>query len=296
MQLSAVTELVPSRRRERGLGIPGRVGVVDIGSNTVRLVVYDVPTRLPLPIFNEKAQCALGSGLARAADSTRRALTKRCAVSALCPLGGRDGCRPAGDGGDSGGARRRDGPAFVHAPSGLRPAVHVLSGRRGGAASRGRPAQQRAGADGVLGDVGGGSLDLVSLDGGQVGRFATLPLGHLRLAEDSGGDRTRAKAILEERLATLPWLAEMRGRTIYCVGGSWRALARIFIDQTHHPLHVIDNFEIGFFDALKLSDLMANLSSAPWSVCPGSPPRCMQSLPYAARRSRRCCRPRSRRR
>ena len=47
----------------------GRVGIVDIGSNTVRLVVYDVPTRLPIPIFNEKAQCGLGSGLGRSGPS-----------------------------------------------------------------------------------------------------------------------------------------------------------------------------------------------------------------------------------
>jgi exopolyphosphatase/guanosine-5'-triphosphate,3'-diphosphate pyrophosphatase len=118
---------------------------------------------------------------------------------------------------------------------------------------------------------------------GQVGRFATLPLGHLRLAEESGGDRAKAKAILEERLATLPWLAEMGGRTIYCVGGSWRALARIFIDQTHHPLHVVDNFEIGFFDALKLSDLMANLSLSTLERLPGLAAARLQSLPYAAK-------------
>lgn len=65
-------------------------------------------------------------------------------------------------------------------------------------------------------------------------------------AKESGGDRAKAKAILDQRLASVPWLAEMGGRTIWCVGGSWRALARFFIEQTHHPLHVVENFTIGF--------------------------------------------------
>ena len=81
----------------------------------------------------------------------------------------------------------------------------------------------------------------------------------------------------------MPWLADTGGRTIYCVGGSWRALARIFIDQTHHPLHVVDNFEIGFFEALKLSDLMANLSPSTLERLPGLAATRLQSLPYAAK-------------
>ena len=87
--------------RERGMGIPGRVGVVDVGSNTVRLVVYDVPTRLPLPIFNEKAQCALGSGLAKSGRLLVLAsspvddadVTERCGLSSPVPDGFVEGQR-----------------------------------------------------------------------------------------------------------------------------------------------------------------------------------------------------------
>src|SRR5947209_13595515 len=39
-------------------------GIVDIGSNSVRLVVYDQLGRAPLPRFNEKSLCRLGEGLA----------------------------------------------------------------------------------------------------------------------------------------------------------------------------------------------------------------------------------------
>jgi exopolyphosphatase / guanosine-5'-triphosphate,3'-diphosphate pyrophosphatase len=270
---------------ERAVGMLGRVGVVDIGSNTVRLVVYDVPTRLPIPIFNEKAQCALGSGLGKSGrlnpkgvDEALRSLSRFVRLARAMGVDRLEMVATAAV------RDAADGPAFVaHVERACDRAVHVLSGAEEARLAAVGLLNSVPGADGVLGDLGGGSLDLVSLDVGQIGRFATLPLGHLRLAEESGGDRTKAKAILEERLATVPWLSELGGRTIYCVGGSWRALARIFIDQTHHPLHVVDNFEIGFFDALKLSDLMANLSVSTLERLPGLAATRLQSLPYAAK-------------
>ena len=264
--------------------LTGRVGVVDIGSNTVRLVVYDVPNRLPIPIFNEKAQCALGSGLGKSGrlnpkgvDEALRSLARYARLAGAMGVDRLELVATAAVRDAS------DGPAFVARVEricGL--PVHVLAGAEEARLAAVGLLNGLHGADGVLGDLGGGSLDLVSLDMGAVGRFATLPLGHLRLAEESGGDRAKARALLEERLAAVPWLAEMGGRTIYCVGGSWRALARIFIDQTHHPLHVVDNYAISFFNARKLADLMAHLSDSTLDALPGpSRPR-LQTLPFAA--------------
>ena len=269
---------------ERGDRPHGRVGVVDIGSNTVRLVVYDVPTRLPIPIFNEKSQCALGSGLGRTGrlnpkgiDEALRSLVRFVRLSAAMGVDRLQLVATA--------AVRDaiDGLAFVaRVEKACGRPVHVLSGAEEARLAAVGLLNGTPGADGVLGDLGGGSLDLVSLDLGAVGRFATLPLGHLRLFEESGGDYTRAKAILEERLASVPWLAEMGGRTVWCIGGSWRALARIFIDQTNHPVHVVDNFAIGFFSALKLAELLAQSSQKTLETLPGVAAGRLLSLPYAA--------------
>jgi len=136
-------------------------------------------------------------------------------------------------------------------------------------------------ADGVLGDLGGGSLDLVGLNHGTIGEYATLPLGHLRLAEDSGGDHQKARKILDAQLDTVPWLSDMGGRAIYAVGGSWRALARVMIDQTHHPLHVIDNYTIGFFDAFRLANLVAGLSQSTLDRLTGVARNRVETLPFA---------------
>ena len=80
----------------------------------------------------------------------------------------------------------------------------------------------------------------------------------------------------------MPWLAGIGGRTVYAVGGSWRALARIFIEQTHHPLHVVDNFTIDFFDALRLADLISTLSASTLDRLTNVDAPRLQSLPYAA--------------
>ena len=264
--------------------LSGRVGVVDIGSNTVRLVVYDVPTRLPIPIFNEKAQCGLGLGLGKSGRLNPRGVEEAVhSLSRFVRLAGAMAVDRLELVATAAVRDASDGPAFVarvERACGL--PVHVLSGAEEARLAAVGLLNGVPGADGVLGDLGGGSLDLVGLDLGAVGRFATLPLGHLRLAEDSGGDRARARALVDERLAAVPWLADMGGRTIYAVGGSWRALARIFIDQTHHPLHVVDNYAIGFFDALKLAELIANLSPGTMEKLTGIAGPRLQSLPYAA--------------
>jgi exopolyphosphatase/guanosine-5'-triphosphate,3'-diphosphate pyrophosphatase len=262
----------------------GRVGVVDIGSNTVRLVVYDAPTRLPIPIFNEKAQCALGSGVAKTGKLSPKGVTEalrslarfvelaRAMDVGRLQLVATAAVRDATDGAEFVELAERTCGLPVHVLSGAEEARLAAVGLR----------HSTPGADGVLGDLGGGSLDLVSLNKGEIGSFATLPLGHLRLFEASNGDRGEARRILASELATVPWLADMSGRAVYAVGGSWRALARIFIEQNHHPLHVVDNFTIGFFDALRLADLIAGLSSNTVEMLSGIARRRIDTLPFAA--------------
>ncbi len=261
-----------------------RVGVIDIGSNTLRLVVYDTPTRLPIPIFNEKAPCGLGRDLGRTGRLNEagvaealRSLARFARLSEAMGVGRLEvvataAVRDAADG--------QDFVARVERETGL--PVQVLSGAEEARLAAVGLLSGVPGADGMLGDLGGGSLDLVSLDSGQIGTFATLPVGHLRLSEDSGGANAEARVRVTEHLDSVPWIGSIAGRSLYAVGGSWRALARIFIDQTNHPLHVVDNYAIGFFDALKLANLIAGLSAATLSHLSGISPARLETLPAAA--------------
>ena len=112
-------------------------------------------------------------------------------------------------------------------------------------------------ADGILADIGGGSLEVVRLDRGTRGASQTLRLGVIRLAERADGDPVRARAIAEADLADVPWLAEGAGRDLYLVGGAWRALARIHMAQTGYPLNMVHHYTIGREEARDLAGVIA---------------------------------------
>jgi exopolyphosphatase / guanosine-5'-triphosphate,3'-diphosphate pyrophosphatase len=263
---------------------PGKVAIVDIGSNTVRLVVYDAPLRLPIPMFNEKAQCELGRGLATTGrlnpEGVEIALSSLSRFINLSTAMGADhlklvataAVRDATDGPDFVAEIKRRFGLDVQVLSGSEEAKLAAMGLLSGVPK----------ADGLAGDLGGGSLDMVGLNKGEFGEQGTLPLGHLRLAEAMQQGPDTARSLIEESLKELPWISAAKGRTLYAIGGSWRALARIFIDQIGHPLHVVDNFSLRQDEALRLSRLIAGLSRDSVKRISGIPRRRMDTLPAAS--------------
>jgi len=262
----------------------GRVAVVDIGSNTVRMVVYDAPARLPIPVFNEKATCELAKGLdetgrlnpagvTEALRSMRRfhLLSQSMGVEKMA-LVATAAVREAEDGNDFV-ARIKE---IVGEP------VSVLSGLEEARLSALSLLSGRPNADGLLADVGGGSVDLIELKKGAFGNSATLPLGHLRLRELAGDNPVKAGAIVAKKLANIDWLADIQGCSLFLAGGSCRALARVFIGQLDHPLHVIDGFKVRRGDTRRLCELVASLGPASLRRIPGISKSRGALLPYAA--------------
>ncbi|MDO8606797.1 MAG: Ppx/GppA family phosphatase [Phaeospirillum sp.] len=260
------------------------IGIVDIGSNSIRLCVYDIAHRVPVPLFNEKAVCGLGQGLggsgrlnpegvegALAAVGRFVALCRAMEVARLDILA-TAAVRDAADGHD-----------FVHEVErrfGVE--VKVLSG--------GQEAKMAAlgvlcgtpDANGIVADLGGGSLELVTVKDGDFGEYVTMPLGLLRLGEASGDDRSRAGAIVEGHLRQVSWLKGGGCRNLYAVGGAWRAIARICIAQTQHPLTVLDNFSLDAREALRILDLIASQSRKSLEKVPGISRKRVSGLPLAA--------------
>ncbi len=262
----------------------GRVAIVDIGSNTVRLVVYDAPTRLPIPIFNEKAECGLVRGLhetgrlnpdgvVEAMRSLKRfSLLSRSMNVGKMTLLATAAVREADDGGDF--------VARISESFGLD--VRVLSGDEEARLSARGLMSGRRHIDGLLADIGGGSVDLVEVNKGKFGNSGSLPLGHLRLRELSGENGHEAMQIVTDALRDLPWLSNIKGRNLFLAGGSCRALARLFIDQANYPLHVIDGYKIRRGDARRLCKVIAGMGpGSKWGISDISKGR-LASLPFAA--------------
>jgi exopolyphosphatase/guanosine-5'-triphosphate,3'-diphosphate pyrophosphatase len=240
------------------------VAVIDIGSNSVRLVVYEALARSLIPIFNEKTLCGLGrevqsTGLL-APDAVDKALTSLRRFHALCRVMqvGRvyaiatAACRDASNGPDFIAKAERICAVKIEIISGTREArlsaLGVISGIH-------RP-------DGIVGDLGGGSLELIDVRRNSVRSGVSTPLGGLALQDLAHKSLKRAERIVREQLDGLEQLKAGRGRTFYAVGGTWRALARIHIIQSGYPLQVMHGYAIPAADALDFARRLRRLAAS----------------------------------
>ena len=262
-----------------------RRAVVDLGSNSVRLVVFEGDGRNPVPIFNEKSVLRLGRGLQTSGrlngEGTAQALTVMNRYAAIVHA------MQAAPFEVLATAAVRDatnGPEFIALLASRMPGVpiRVLTGEQEADMSAAGVLCGIPDADGMLADIGGGSLEVVRLTNGRRAQARSLPLGVLRLAERAAGDPLRARAIAGADLASVPWLDECAGRDLYAVGGAWRALARIHIAQTSYPLTMVHHYTISRDEACDLAGLVATASRRQLEKLPAIARRRIDDLPFAA--------------
>ncbi len=262
-----------------------RCAVVDLGSNSVRLVVFEGTGRTPIAIFNEKAVLRLGRGLQATgllhAEGMEQALTVMTRYAAIARAMGAWPFEVLAT------AAVRDasnGATFVGRLEALLDGVRIriLSGEQEAALSAEGLLCGIPDADGVLADIGGGSLELVRIRHGRPGGGQTLRLGVIRLAERANGDMARARALAEADLAEVRWLSEGLGSDLYLVGGAWRGLARMHIAATSYPLNIVHHYSIEHEAARELTATVAGASRRLLERMPGVPRRRVDDLPFAA--------------
>jgi exopolyphosphatase/guanosine-5'-triphosphate,3'-diphosphate pyrophosphatase len=248
----------------------GRIAVIDLGSNSLRLVVFERLGGALFPLLNEKVMCALGRGISStgrlnaegvtlAFVNLRRfvALARALGVEHLAVLA-TAAVRDAIDG--------RSFAAEVERQ--CRVPVKIIEGAEEARLSAAGVLAGIPDADGLVGDLGGGSVELVRVGAGipsrtgeftQIGHGITLPLGPLRLAEL--GDSIRAISEAAERaLVPASVLRAAPGKNLYLVGGASRAIARLHMEHTHYPLHIIHQYTIGRREAEAFFDIIGRQS------------------------------------
>ena len=245
----------------------------------MRLVVYAGPARIPAPIFNEKVLAGLGGSLessprlppearAKTLATLRRfkllldhMKVKRTQVVATAAV--RDA---------------ENGPEFVREIERIGLSCDVLSAEEEAELAGEGVISGIPDADGIVGDLGGGSLELVDVKDGTANGGISLPLGVLRLDPSPSGERA-ARKLLKAALKRSPLKSEARGRTFYMVGGSWRALARIDMLATDFPLPITHQYRMKPARAKELRKLVRVLDPRLSSVA--APPR-LATSPVAA--------------
>lgn len=241
------------------------VAIIDIGSNSVRLVAYDGLTRAPTPLYNEKVLCGLGRNVLTTGrlneEAVARALKALARFRVLCATMrvGRTFVLATAAARDA-----ENGPAFLAAAeAACGQPIELLSGRREAELSALGVISGFHAPDGVVGDLGGGSLELVDVRGATVGQGVTMPLGGLALQDLSGGSLKKALKIVREHLKkAAPQLETLRGRSFYAVGGTWRALARLHQAARLYPLHVMHGYSIEPSDELNFLEVVERVDAA----------------------------------
>lgn len=235
-------------KRHKGGVLPDRqpVAIIDIGSNSVRLVVFEGATLTPISLYNEKCLCGLGKELATSGrlgdDAVERALMSlrrfrsvidQIGVSKLCVIA------------TAAAREAENGPDFIKKASEIcQHPVEVITGIREAELAAAGVLAGDADADGFAGDMGGGSLELIDIQKTRLKHGVTLPLGGLRLIDQSGNDMKTAKGLVDKALEDVEWLAEGAGRPFYLVGGTWRAFIKLYMAKKDYPLQVLHGFKL----------------------------------------------------
>lgn len=235
-------------------------GIIDIGSNSVRLVVYRGRGRMPLTLFNEKVMCGLGRGVGEKgmleADAMELAIKAVARYGALCrDMDVRD-IRAVAT------AAVRDasnGPAFIREASRrARVDIEIITGEEEARLSAMGVLSGIPHADGIAADLGGGSLELVRIANGKLGERISLPIGPLNLLAAKDTSASALEATIKKALGRVEWLKAATGKPIYMVGGAWRALAHLHMYLTKYPLKVIHEYAM---PADAIDDILRALKS-----------------------------------
>lgn len=261
-----------------------RIAIIDIGSNSIRLVVYDQQKRSPVSIYNEKVMCGLGKGLANtgmlnpsgvveAKEALARFLTlgRNMEIKTLYIMA-TAAVRDASDG--------REFVACLEKEYKIK--IDVISGEKEARLGAYGVCSSMHHPRGIIGDLGGGSLELVEVKNGNIYDHVSLPLGSLRMYDETKGNREKLKKLIDKRCADLDWLDDDPVPNFYAIGGSFRALAKMYMAASKYPLHILHEFTVEAKSFSQFTREIASLSDEKLEKYPGSAAKRVPQLPGAA--------------
>jgi exopolyphosphatase / guanosine-5'-triphosphate,3'-diphosphate pyrophosphatase len=247
-----------------------RAAIIDIGSNSVRLVVYAGPSRAPSAVFNEKLMVGLGSGLATSGAIEPKPY--RRAIAGLARFKALTAAMDISDLTCVATAAVRDasnGAQFLAEAQAIGLPIRMLSGREEAQAAGFGVISAIPGADGIVADLGGGSLELVRVKDGTTAHHSSFPLGVLRLAKMRAARGQGFGKAVAKIIAEAGWPNGDSGLPLYLVGGSWRALARYDMALARDPMPVVSGHVMPVDVAPRLARRLRHADPAALALIPG---------------------------
>jgi len=241
------------------------VAVIDIGSNSIRLLIYEAPVRSLTPLFNEKVLCGLGRKLATTGRLEPAAMDRACAaLRRFRRIADQVGARSMHVIATAAARDAENGAEFIErARRMVGTDIRVLSGTEEADYAAAGIAAGFLHPDGFAGDLGGGSLELVDMVSGEMRQAQSVQLGALALIDRAGASLSRAREIVDRGLDSIPWLSAGAGRTFFTIGGTWRAIARVHMLMNDYPLSVVHGYSMSADDVSQVfSALSSKVSSS----------------------------------
>jgi len=260
------------------------LAVIDIGSNSVRLVVFSGAKRVPDVVFNEKLMAGLGGAVGetgkmdRSAMNTAISTLKRfkslCAqmrvseVQVVATAAVRDA---------------KNGPHFVkriNEECGLN--IKVIDGAEEARLAGLGVLSGEPNATGIAGDLGGGSLELARIKDGKVFETISLPIGPLRVMSQFGRNRVMIKKFLQDSFESIPWLSDCEGENLYLVGGAWRNIVKLMMRERSNPLPILHGYYSSRGEISAYARRLSKLDVADIPFSSSLPSRRREVLPTAS--------------
>ena len=252
------------------MNAPGRQAIIDIGSNSIRLVVFGGAARAPVVLYNEKLMAGLGRGVVAsgrldpgAVRVALAGLARFAALTRAMTLDSLDVVATAAV------REAANGEEFLVSVRELGLPARLLDGAGEAQAAGHGVIAGLPGADGIVADLGGGSLELVRVAGGEVLASASFPLGALRVASLRARGPGKLKHAVAQAVRSLAWRDEVAGKPLYLVGGSWRTLARLHMHLAQFPLPVIANYGFPANEVARMRRSLAATGLAALKAVPG---------------------------
>lgn len=262
---------------------PNPVAVVDIGSNSVRLVIYDGYKLAPSPLFNEKMLCGLARGLNETGCLNPEGVVSAFnTISRFVKLTRVMGIKNLHIIATSAVRDAIDGKDFVKkVEDAHKVKVSVLSGECEAKYAAYGVISSIKDAEGVVGDLGGGSLELITVHGNKIGKGYSFPIGPLRV--DTSGKSSRQNYIAEiDAYFKKFHFKSLTKKNFYAVGGAFRNIAKIHATRKGYPLKVIHNLVIDAKELYATLEIIARMSPSALQKIPDISKKRMTFLPYAA--------------
>ena len=262
--------LAPIARVLTKPSIDPRTAIIDIGSNSIRLVVYQGPARLPAILFNEKVLAGLGRGLAATGAIDAAAMTAaRTALARFARLAREMEATQLRTVATAAVRDAANGAVLIAEAQAVGLSVQILSGEQEALGAGYGVLSAFPDADGIVGDLGGGSLELVRVRDGALGERVSFPLGVLRLSALRAKGEAAFEKLVASAIDKVGWTNQGSGLPLYLVGGSWRALARLDMALTAYPLPILHGYGMTVDDIARLNRVIQETPRSALRATPG---------------------------